>query len=267
MAVETAVEQRYTLDNSWTQARKRLALLEADADPRTIRYLEALGVAERWHCADVAAGGGSIAKWLCRRVGTTGHVLATDINTRFLDVLDYPNLDVWRHDIIREALPERAFDLVHARALLLHLSEREVALRHMVEALKPGGWLLVEDADYVSLVTDPRCANEAYAKGVAAIRQYVAAAGFDSQYGRRLFGDMRAAGLVDIDGEGHVGILRPGTHMHQFMSLSFTQLRDGIIQAGLLTNEEADDYLAAINDDSFVAMNAATIAVWGRKPG
>jgi uncharacterized protein len=33
-------------------------------------------------------------------------MLATDIDTRFLDALDHPNLEVWRHDIIRDLLPE-----------------------------------------------------------------------------------------------------------------------------------------------------------------
>jgi trans-aconitate methyltransferase len=39
------------------------------------------------------------------------------------------------------------FDLVHARLVLVHVPDRARALATMVAALRPGGWLLVEDAD------------------------------------------------------------------------------------------------------------------------
>jgi hypothetical protein len=128
------------------------------------------------------------------------------------------------------------------------------------------GWLLVEEPDYISAVADPRSATEAYAKKLTAVRQHVTAAGFDWHYGRRLLGDVHAAGLVDVDGEGQVAILPPGTVGQQFMQLTFTQLREPMIQAGLLTDEDADAFLEGINDDAFIAMNGLTMAVWGRKP-
>jgi tRNA A58 N-methylase Trm61 len=56
--------------------------------------LESLGVADGWRCLEVGAGGGSIAEWLCRRVGRKGAVLATDLDTRFLYALDFPNLEI-----------------------------------------------------------------------------------------------------------------------------------------------------------------------------
>jgi hypothetical protein len=39
-------------------------------------------------------------------------VVACDLQTAFLQNLNRPNLDVWRHDIV--TFPERRFDLVHA---------------------------------------------------------------------------------------------------------------------------------------------------------
>ena len=137
----------------------------------------------------------------------------------------------------------------------------------MVQALKPGGWLLVEDSDAVSMVLDPRCPpSEACANGLLAVHQFLAAAGFDSNYGRRLFLDVRAAGLVDIGGEGHVELLRPGTLQYQFLSLTMAQLRSRLVQMGALGQGDADAFLAAFNTDDFVAMSPITLAVWGRKP-
>ncbi len=105
----------YTFDNAWQQARQRLTGLEAWLDPGTIRHLEMLQVGAGWRCLEVGAGGGSIASWLGARVGASGHVVATDIDPRFIDVLDAPNVEVRRHDIVTDDLETGAFDLVHAR--------------------------------------------------------------------------------------------------------------------------------------------------------
>jgi SAM-dependent methyltransferase len=262
------MNQEYTLDNAWVQARERLSFLESGYDSKSIRHLERLGVAEGWCCLEVGAGGGSLAAWLCQKVGSSGHVLATDINTRFLDRLDFPNLQVRRHDITREALPEAAFDLAHCRLVLMHLAERDRALRSMVGALKPGGWLLVEEADAATWLPDPRMEGAAlFSKGTAAFNQVQAAAGVDLNYGRRLFGDVRAAGPVEVEGEGEMSMLHAGTPAARFWQLTIAQVRDRIVGAGLLTDEEVDRFIALHDDAGFVAMGYGLMAVWGRKPG
>jgi 2-polyprenyl-3-methyl-5-hydroxy-6-metoxy-1,4-benzoquinol methylase len=107
-------------------------------DPATIRNLESLGVCEGWHCLEVGAGGGTIADWLCARVGSSGHVVAIDIDTRFVEQLDHPNLEVRRQDIAEiGAVEADAFDLVHARMVLEHVTARDETLRNMVTALRP----------------------------------------------------------------------------------------------------------------------------------
>jgi len=63
-------------------------------------------------------------------------VLATDLDTGFLEELSYANLEVRRHDIRTEGLPTGEFDLAHARLVLIHLPDRQVALRRMIDALK-----------------------------------------------------------------------------------------------------------------------------------
>jgi SAM-dependent methyltransferase len=259
--------QGYTLHNSWVQARERLDLIGAFCDPGSIRYLESLGVSEGWRCLDVGAGGGSITEWLCRKVGASGHVLATDIDMRFLDVLEYPNLEVRRHDIATEALPEATFDLVYAPAVLTHLDGRDVALQRLASALKPGGRLLVEEADYVSWVPDPRWRNaDLYGKGWAAAFHVFTAGGADFHYARRLYQDVCAAGLIDVDAEGRVPMLRAGTPQARFWQLTFAQLRDRMVNTGLITDEEMDEFLALHDHQDFVWMGGILMAVWGTAP-
>jgi 2-polyprenyl-3-methyl-5-hydroxy-6-metoxy-1,4-benzoquinol methylase len=102
-------------------------------------------------CLEVGAGGGSIAAWLCEMVGESGKVVVMDIDVRSLEVLQgHASLQVHRHDIVRDELEFGKFDLIHARLVLEHLPERDVVLAKIVRALCPGGWIVVEDVDYVS---------------------------------------------------------------------------------------------------------------------
>src|SRR2546429_2803316 len=120
--VDTTVPP-YLLDNAGREAPARFGALSAMFDTGTIRHLEERGVARGWQCWEVGGGGGSIATWLARRVGLAGRVLATDIDPRFLETLKVPNLEVRRHDIVSDPLPEETFDLIHARLVLVHLPQ------------------------------------------------------------------------------------------------------------------------------------------------
>ena len=189
----------YPLDNQWGAARERLGRLEAAWDPWTIRCLLKVGVGEGWRCLEIAGGGGSIAEWLCRRVGPGGGVVATDLQPHFLEALGAPNLEVLRHNIISDPLPEARFDLIHARALLTFLPEPGQALTKMVAALKPGGWLLVEEPDYISGTADPTMPAEAIAlsqKSWDAMLRQLRSQGYDTELGRHLYHDVTMTGLT-----------------------------------------------------------------------
>ena len=129
----------YLLDNAGKEAPERFTALSDMFDSGTIRHFESRDVGPGWHCLEVGGGGGSIASWLSHCVGATGHVVVTDIDTRFLESLKLPNLEVWRHNIVSDPLPETAFDLVHVRLVLVHIQDKEKVLEKLVAALKPGG--------------------------------------------------------------------------------------------------------------------------------
>src|SRR5262249_26286675 len=132
--------------------RQRLRALSDLYDPDTIRHLEDLGVGEGWRCLEVGAGEGSITRWLSARVGS-GSVVATDLDTRFLDFPASSNVDVRRHDVTVDPCPGEPFDLIHSRFVLCHLAGRQRVLERLTTWLKPGGWLLVEDPFPISCST------------------------------------------------------------------------------------------------------------------
>ena len=77
-------DQPYLLDNAWREGRERLDAVEALLDPGSIALLDRIGIEPGCTCLELGAGGGSIAKWLSARVGATGQVVATDLDTRHL---------------------------------------------------------------------------------------------------------------------------------------------------------------------------------------
>lgn len=134
-------EQRYIHSNETDEVElNRLRLVEQIYDPTTIRHLEIIRTSEGWNCLEVGAGTGSVAQWLATRVGPTGKVVATDIDTRFLRQRSVPNLEIRRHDIIKDELETGQYDLVHCRLLLMHLSEPEKGLEWRMHYARVAGY-------------------------------------------------------------------------------------------------------------------------------
>jgi ubiquinone/menaquinone biosynthesis C-methylase UbiE len=115
------------------------ATLAALLDATTFAHLDRLGVAQGWRCWEVGAGAMTVPMWLAERVGPGGHVLATDIDPAFLPGTGGQLFEVRLHDVVLDPAPAETFDLVHARMLLEHLSDPDVALARMVQTVRPGG--------------------------------------------------------------------------------------------------------------------------------
>jgi SAM-dependent methyltransferase len=255
----------YIYDPAYAQERERLAGIEGQWDPGTIRHLEALGVDEGSRCLAVGAGGGSIVGWLAQRVGSRGRVLATDLDTRYLEAIESPNLEVRRHDILVDRLPDERFDLVQARMVVEHLADPERAIERMVAMLEPGGWLLLEDFDWITVIADPPAPGlERLAEGIRHVMSTLSP--YDPDCGRKLPGHLRAAGLIDIGAEGRCHPMGPGHPGHTFVVHSTESLRPALLASTELTDEHIDAALAELSDPSRTLISTLQLAAWGRKP-
>lgn len=212
---------RCLFENVAEQAADRFTGLEALFDPWTRSRLERVGVGLGWRCLEIGGGGGSIARWLAERVGATGQVLVTDIDPRHLAALadrGLPNLEVRQHDIVADPLEEGAFDLIHERLVLIHLAEREAVPRKLVAALRPGGWLVVEDfASRLLRRSWPVGAPDDAAlfdKAFPALGTLLASRGADVTWAQRAHHAPRALGLVDIGADGYFAVARGGHGGH-----------------------------------------------------
>jgi len=257
----------YIFDNADAQTPARFKVLSALYDPGSIEHLSKLGVSEGWRCLEIGAGPGSMASWLSHRVGLSGQVVATDIDTRFLEQMQRPNLKVLRHDLRTEPVPEGEFDLIHSRLVLMHLPEREKVLSSLVNALKPGGWLLMEEFDALSLHPDPEVSPfEAALKTNLAMRHIMRQQGLDLRYGRLLVGQLRRLGLVDLSAEGRTSMWQGGSLGADLMRANFLQLQEMVIASELVTQGEFEQDLARLNEPDFLMPSPVLWAVQGRQP-
>jgi SAM-dependent methyltransferase len=238
------VPRDYIYDQGFLQERARLAGIESLWDPGSQLLLDGLGIGAGWRCLEVGAGGGSLVAWMASRGAT---VLAIDIDTRFVEPLAGATIEVRRVDIRTDELPELQFDLVHARLVLEHLTERRRILERLAPTLRPGGWMVIEDYDWTGFGfegDDPRLDQVA-----EAVITFMQRAGFEPQYGRRVVADMAAAGLTDVRGEGRALIIDSRSPGFDFFRLSFESLRDALVDAGLLSREDADAAAARLAED------------------
>ena len=246
--------------------KERLERIAALTDPATIRYIEGIGIAEGWRCAEVGAGAGSIARWLANRVGQFGKVEVIDITTEYLRDLEAPNVEVRQQDIVAKPLDEGAYDLVHAKILLMHLPEREKVLQQFAAALKPGGYLVVEECDIRSIQrSDPP--SPLLTRAAAALETFFYFGGADPGYGMKLLPAVRRTGLQVLGTDCQLTAVQAGTREAQSIVLSLAKLAPIIIKAGLMAPKEVEQTFELLEQPSeLVVYTPITVSVWAQRP-
>ncbi|PYC80525.1 SAM-dependent methyltransferase [Streptomyces tateyamensis] len=242
------------------------ALSEA-FDPFTTERLAGTGLAPGWRCLEIGAGGGTVANWLAPRVLPGGEVLATDVDTR--RIRPVAGVRVLRHDIVHDPLPEGEFDLIHARLVLQHLPERLAVLDRLLGALRPGGWLQLDEFDvsYGPVLLAPSAdAAELYEEYLAAKARALEVSGARAVWGRECAADLLAAGYDRIDPQPQVALWRSG-HPGLALQLShFDMLRERLLAQGL-TDEQLERLRALLRDPQFAICSPVLYSVQARRPG
>ena len=151
--------------------------------------------------------------------------------------------------------------------LLSHLSLREQALQKLVAALKPGGWLVVEEMDGVSIaLVAPADAEsqDLYRRVESAVSVAMAAHGHTYDYGRRLYGAYLAHGLGEVHAEGRVYLRTAGAGA-TVARLTVAQLQSELLADGAITEADLAAYFTLLEDPTFVAVTPMLMAVRGRR--
>jgi SAM-dependent methyltransferase len=234
----------YVYDQGYADERKRIAGMEALWDPGSRALFEELGISKGWKCLEVGAGGGSLVEWMA---GQGASVLAVDIDTRFVESLASDSIEVRRVDIREDELPQAEFDLVHARLVLEHLSDRTQILQRLGGTLRPGGWIVIEDYDWSNFAfADDDPALTAVGDAILTFMQQ---AGFERDYGRRVVDEIAEAGFTDVRGEGRLRVIDSSAPGFDFFRLSFESLRETLVDSGMISAADADAASARWGED------------------
>jgi SAM-dependent methyltransferase len=276
----------YLFDHAWEGEARRLAGVQRAFDANTIRHLEALGVGPGWRCLEVGVGAGSMARWLSERVGPNGGVLGTDISLKLVEGLELPNLELRLSDVVNDPLPAGAFDLVHCRLVLEHLPERDKALANMVNALAPGGWLVVEDMDWSSMGVVAGRSTRTVRVLTGVLSSVMKSVGYDRRYGRQLPVALGRHGLVDVGAEGLVNVMVGGSPSIEWARPSQERMRDLLFGDGpappkvdrfrstlarcpavrQFVSVRFDKMAGFFDDPAFAFVNPTLMTAWGRRP-
>jgi SAM-dependent methyltransferase len=259
----------YVFGSTQHQAElERLRAIEVLFDPASRRVLNGAGVAANWRCLEIGAGAGSIVRWLSEAVGPRGGVTAVDLDCRFLRDLSCANVQIVEGDFNQISLPPKSFDLVHARYVLVHMAEPQAVIRRMLNMLKPGGWIVVEEPDFSAarVATGPDDLVPAFQKVRDAIHAMFDAKGTDWSIGFKLPRLVRSAGCGDLYAEQEAPLSPGGAGIASMMKQSAAQLREKYLETGQVTARDVDAYAQLADDPSSWAVYYATVRVKARKP-
>jgi len=145
------IQYKHTTLQQWEAAAEAWhrwgALLTAWLGGPTELMLDMAGIKEGSRVLDVAAGAGDQTISVAKRIGPSGHVLATDLSPGILEFAasrardeGYDNVAI--RTIDGESLTdleEGSFDAVISRVGMIYFPDQQRALAGMRHALKPGG--------------------------------------------------------------------------------------------------------------------------------
>ena len=149
---------------------------------------------------DVGCGHGAVFELLAARTGAAGHITGLDSSRALLDEARrrcaQRSLRATLHEGDAQRLPfdDAAFDATRADRVLIFLHEPGAALREMARVTRPGGRIVVTEADVGSAVVDapdPELTRALLATAAEALPS--------GWMGRRLHGLFVDAGLVDVE--------------------------------------------------------------------
>ena len=219
-------------------------------------WLDLLGPMAGWRCLDLGFGTLGLLGPLARRVGPGGRVVGVDRDPlRLRGARDFAageglaNVEILEADAhdCGAALPDGAFDLVHARFLFAPAGGNARLLDEMWRLARPGGIIAIQEPDAASWAG--HLPSGGWERLKAAILEALRRGGSDFDYGQRTFGMLRDRGAEDVRiGTRLVAALPPG-HPYLRLPVQFaTSLRGRILHGAIMGATELDALTPSTTD-------------------
>jgi arsenite methyltransferase len=187
---------------------------------------------------DVGCGPGFYVAELLETVGAEGSVVGLDVSRDMLGVAakrTEGHANVEFHEGRATALPvaDESFDRALSVQVLEYVEDVPAALSEMRRVLRPGGRLVLWDVDW-GTVSWHALDRELMKRALDAFDKHLV----HPSLPRTLSGQLRAAGLEDVQMEGHVfatNELIPDSYGGSLVSL----LKNYVVQQGWMSDEDA----------------------------
>jgi ubiquinone/menaquinone biosynthesis C-methylase UbiE len=264
--------ERYVLRGGrWGYDRLQMLARVRRAD--TLELLRRAGLRPGVRCLDLGCGGGEVTFEIARLAGPDGFVVGIDMDEvklalareaagkRGLASIEFRTANVNDWD------EPGAYDLVYSRFLLQHLSRPVELLQRMWAAVRAGGVIAVEDADFDGLCCHPE--NGAFDFYRRMLPRVCELNGGDSTIGRKLYQYFLQAGIPAPE----LRLVQDCGATGETKDLALSTLEasaDAIVGAGLAQAGEIAAMIAALT--AFAADPATVIAsprifqLWARRP-
>ena len=153
---EAVIERvrRYILDGTDQDLRRLLSIAELSAEMARTAFRR-LGAQGGWNAIDCGCGPIGGLAVMAEMVGPAGRVVGVDFNQAavqraraVVSALELDNVEVVAGDMheLDPAALGGPFDLAYTRLFLMHQADPARTLRHIAGLLRPGGWLVVQEA-------------------------------------------------------------------------------------------------------------------------
>jgi ubiquinone/menaquinone biosynthesis C-methylase UbiE len=251
---------------------ERLTVLARSWQPTTSALFDRVQLGPGMRCVDLGCGSGDVTFEMAERVGPDGSVTGVDMDmvklglarraaaTQGLLNVEFRQMNVY------EFAESDAYDLVYARFVLQHLSRPVDVLRAMWAAVRVGGVLVVEDADFEGSFCDPP--HNGFAFWVEAYQRVLERHGGDPLMGRKLHRYFTDAGIP----EPSVGVVQNVHRTGEAKMLPHSTVEataEAIVAEGVATAEqlrEALDGLAELGADTHSLCGSPRVfQVWTRR--
>ena len=164
--------------------------------------------------------------------------------------------------LLGEVLGE-GYDLICGRAFLHHIPERRDVLARIRDALRPGGFVLVEEPDFHSVFAEENLAMRAFWEGFVA---WSANQSIDYFVGRRLGLWLAELGFEAVDLRGETILSEGGSAISAFWKLTFEELSGPILASGMVAQKDFDEAMRLFDTPGHWNWQCTFLIAAGQKP-
>jgi ubiquinone/menaquinone biosynthesis C-methylase UbiE len=231
------------------QGYERLTVLARSWRPTTAALFDRVQLGKGTRCLDLGCGSGDVTFEMAQHVGPDGSVTGIDMDevklglareaaaTQGLANVEFRQMNVY------EWAEQNSYDLVYARFVLQHLSRPVDVLRAMWAAVRVGGVIVVEDADFEGSFCDPP--HDGFDFWVEAYQRVLERRGGDPLTGRKLHRYFRGAGIPEPD----VAVVQRVDRIGEAKTLPYSTVdatADAIVGEGVATAAEVQTALESL---------------------